>query len=116
MRKPLALIVEDEAFIVADLEASLKRAGFAVSAAPSCERAREILSFLKPDIAILDIILRDCDSDEIAEQLTFRQIPFLIYSGTDLDGRSEAFKAGKFVVKPADTSALVRLAVSLTAR
>ncbi|TPM29979.1 response regulator [Mesorhizobium sp. B2-3-4] len=116
MRKPLALIVEDEAFIVADLEASLKRAGFAVSAAASCERTREILSYLQPDIAILDIILRDCDSGEIAEQLALRQIPFLVYSGTDLDGRSEAFKAGKFVGKPANTSELVRLAVSLTAR
>lgn len=113
MKKPLALIVEDEAFIVADLESELVRAGFVVEAAPTCARTMQLLTLLEPDVAILDVILPDCDSGEIAEQLLARQIPFLVYSGTDLDDRNEAFKAGMFVSKPAAASRVVGLATSL---
>ncbi|CCV05677.1 putative two-component response regulator protein [Mesorhizobium metallidurans STM 2683] len=113
MRKPLALIVEDEAMIVIDLEASLKRAGFTVVAAPTCIRTQQILALVDPDIAILDVLLHDCETGEVAEEFVARQIPFLIYSGTDLEGRSDAFKCGTFVAKPTDASELVKLMLSM---
>lgn len=52
MRKPLALIFEDEPMIVVDIEASLKQAGFAVASEPSCVRARQILALVEPDVVI----------------------------------------------------------------
>lgn len=116
MRKPLALIVEDEAMVMIDLEAALKQAGFAVTAAPSCEKTRQILALVEPDVAILDVLLRDCESDTIAEELVAKEIPFIIYSGTDIEDRSPAFKKGTFVSKPAEVSKLVCLANTLVQR
>ncbi|RWQ21714.1 hypothetical protein [Mesorhizobium sp.] len=113
MRKPLALIFEVEPMIVVDIEASLKQAGFAVASEPSCVRARQILALVEPDVVILDVLLRDCVSSSVAEELVARNILFVIYSATDIEGRGEAFKAGTFVEKPADDSVLVALASSM---
>jgi DNA-binding response OmpR family regulator len=113
MRKPLALIFEDEPMIVIDIEASLREAGFAVASEPSCNRARQILALVEPDVVILDVLLQDCISCSVAEELVARNIPFVIYSATDIEGRGEAFKAGTFVAKPADESVLVALADSM---
>ncbi|RWM69181.1 MULTISPECIES: response regulator [Mesorhizobium] len=113
MRKPLALIVEDEPMIVVDIEASLKQAGFAVASEPSCVRARQILALVQPDVVILDVLLQDGVSSSVAEELVARNIPFVVYSATDIEDRGEAFKAGTFVEKPADDSVLVALASSM---
>ncbi|PBB52523.1 MULTISPECIES: response regulator [Mesorhizobium] len=115
MRKPLALIFEDEPIIVMSIESSLKAAGFAVASEPSCVRARQILALVQPDVVILDVLLRDCVSSSVAEELVARNIPFVIYSATDIEGRGEAFKAGTFVEKPADECVLAALASSLAA-
>ncbi|TIM59541.1 MAG: response regulator, partial [Mesorhizobium sp.] len=82
MRKPLALIVEDEPMIVIEIEASLKQAGFAVASEPSCVRARQILALVEPDVVILDVLLQDGVSSSVAEELVARNIPFVIYSAT----------------------------------
>jgi DNA-binding response OmpR family regulator len=113
MRKPLALIVEDEPMIVVDIEASLKQAGFAVASEQSCVRARRILALVEPDVVILDVLLQDGVSSSVAEELVARNIPFVVYSATDIEGRGEAFKAGTFVEKPADGSVLIALASSM---
>lgn len=105
MRKPLALIVEDEPFIVMGIESSLEAAGFAVVSEPTCARARQILALVEPDVVILDVLLRDCVSS-VAEELVARNIPFVIYSATDIEGRGEAFKAGTFAGKPEDECVL----------
>jgi DNA-binding response OmpR family regulator len=115
MRKPLVLIIEDEAFIVADLEASLVRAGFTVAAAPSCSRTQKILELVEPDVAILDVVLRDCESAEIARTLLARRIPFVVHTGVDERDLPEPFKVGAFVSKPADISKLVELASAMAA-
>ncbi|MGX9573855.1 hypothetical protein [Mesorhizobium sp. f-mel] len=69
MRKPLALIFEDEPMIVIDIETSLREAGFAVASEPSCNRARQILALVEPDVVILDVLLQDCISSSVAEEL-----------------------------------------------
>lgn len=86
MRKPLALIFEDEPMIVIDIEASLREAGFAVASEPSCNRARQILALVEPDVVILDVLLQDCISSSVAEELVARNIPFVTYSATDIEG------------------------------
>ncbi|WP_280136879.1 response regulator [Microvirga vignae] len=76
------MIVEDQALIGMSLEASLEEAGFAVEG-PFMSNA-QALSWLEsdaPDIALLDVMIRDGTSVEIARELKSRGIPFVIYSG-----------------------------------
>ena len=76
------MIVEDQALIGMSLEASLEEVGFAVEG-PFMSKA-QALSWLEtdaPDIALLDIMVKDGTSLEIARALKNRGIPFAVYSG-----------------------------------
>jgi DNA-binding response OmpR family regulator len=76
------MIVEDQALIGMSLEASLEEAGFMVEG-PFMSNA-QALSWLEsgvPDIALLDLMIKDGTSIEIARALKSRGIPFAIYSG-----------------------------------
>lgn len=76
------MIVEDQALIGMSLEASLEEAGFAVEG-PFMSNAQALrwLENDAPDIALLDIMIKDGTSIEIARELKSRGIPFAIYSG-----------------------------------
>jgi len=76
------MIVEDQALIGMSLEASLEEAGFAVEG-PFMSNAQALhwLENDAPDIALLDIMLKDGTSLEIARTLKSRGIPFVVYSG-----------------------------------
>jgi DNA-binding response OmpR family regulator len=76
------MIVEDQALIGMSLEASLEEAGFEV-AGPFMTNA-EALEWLErnvPDLAVLDIMIKDGTSLQVARELKSRGIPFAIYSG-----------------------------------
>ncbi|WP_414472491.1 response regulator [Microvirga sp. M2] len=76
------MIVEDQALIGMSLEAFLEDAGFRVEG-PFMSNA-QAMSWLEtetPDIALLDVMLKDGTSVEIARALKSRGIPFVIYSG-----------------------------------
>ncbi|SCY48036.1 response regulator [Microvirga guangxiensis] len=76
------MIVEDQALIGMSLEASLEEVGFAVEGPfMSCAQALDWLENDAPDIALLDIMLKDGTSLEIARTLKNRGIPFVVYSG-----------------------------------
>jgi two-component SAPR family response regulator len=82
MVPPRCMIVEDQALIGMSLEASLEEAGFVVEG-PFMSNA-QALSWLEndaPDIALLDVMIKDGTSVEIARALNSRGIPFVIYSG-----------------------------------
>jgi DNA-binding response OmpR family regulator len=66
------MIVEDQALIGMSLEASLEDAGFSVEG-PFMSNAQAL--------ALLDIMIKDGTSVEIARVLKSRGIPFVIYSG-----------------------------------
>ena len=56
-----ALIVEDEALIAFDLEATMSALGFDVcDLAPSGERARSLAMSDQPDIVLMDVCLDGC--------------------------------------------------------
>jgi len=76
------MIVEDQALIGMSLEASLEDAGFAVEG-PFMSKAQALrwLENDTPDIALLDIMIKDGTSVEIARALKSRGVPFAIYSG-----------------------------------
>jgi len=76
------MIVEDQALIGMSLEAFLEDAGFEVAGTfMSNAQAMQWLESDVPDVAILDIMLRDGTSLEIARALKARGVPFAVYSG-----------------------------------
>lgn len=76
------LIVENEPLIAMDVEAMLTALGAdLVYHAPTCGDALQWIDGNDPDIAILNLHLRDGPGTIVAEQLAARTIPFVIYSG-----------------------------------
>src|SRR5918998_1887406 len=85
---PLCLLIEDQALIGMALEASLEDAGFRV-AGPFMSNA-EALAWLEthtPDVALLDVLLKDGPCTAVARALRGRSVPFAIYSGLKPFGR-----------------------------
>ncbi len=82
MAQTRCMIVEDQALIGMSLEASLKEAGFQVAGVfMSNAQALQWLEGDAPDIAVLDIMIKDGTSLEIARALKRLGVPFAIYSG-----------------------------------
>lgn len=82
MTQTRCMIVEDQALIGLSLEASLEEAGFMVEGPfMSNVQALHWLESDAPDIALLDIMIKDGTSVEIARALKARGIPFIVYSG-----------------------------------
>jgi DNA-binding response OmpR family regulator len=76
------MIVEDQALIGMSLEASLEEAGFkVVGPFMTSAQAMEWLTSDAPELALLDIMLKDGTSLQIARELKSRGVPFAIYSG-----------------------------------
>ena len=102
MPSPLVLLVEDEALIARALSDDLETAGYRV--AGPFQRSRDTLAWLEqqtPDIAIIDIHLRDGSSDELASVLRDRGVPFVVFSGDRRDGHvADAFREARWLSKP----------------
>ena len=109
MRSPLVLLVEDEALIALALADDVETAGYQV--AGPFNRASDTLAWLEqhtPDIAIIDIHLRDGSSVDLAGVLRERGVPFIVFSGDKRDGRSpEAFEGARWLSKPVGTRQLL---------
>ena len=59
MTKANVLVVEDEFIVSKDIQSSLKKLGYhVVGAAPSGEKALELLEANQPDIVLMDIMLK----------------------------------------------------------
>ena len=104
------LIVEDQMLIALELEQILEDAGLNVVA--TLTSPRESLAFLSanelPDVAILDVNLGDDTSEQIAEFLTGRQVPFMFATGYgDGGGLAEIFAHIPVVRKPYSASAIL---------
>jgi len=82
MAQPCCMIVEDQVLIGMALEASLQDAGFdIVGPFLNNEQALQWLESDVPDIAVLDIMLKDGTSLQVARELKNRGVPFAVYSG-----------------------------------
>lgn len=82
MAQTRCMIVEDQALLGISLEAFLEDAGFAVAGVfMSNDQALQWLESDAPDVAILDIMIKDGASLEIARALKSRGVPFTVYSG-----------------------------------
>ncbi|MGV1873745.1 response regulator [Agrobacterium rosae] len=111
MSTPTILLLEDEPLIAIDVETTLvdMRAGCVKSIA-SCAEALEWLADNTPDVAVIDIFLRDGECVEVADILVDRNVPFVVHSA-----RSEAshdthrvFENGIWITKPAIPDDLAR--------
>jgi DNA-binding response OmpR family regulator len=112
------VILEDEALIALDIAGQLQNAGFAIAETLStCAAALEWLSVHTPDLAILDIQLRDGDCEEVAKTLYERKVPFVVHSGMlpDDDSHSSIFLQGKWVTKPSAPEDLTKAVRALLA-
>jgi DNA-binding response OmpR family regulator len=104
------MIVEDQALIGMSLEASLEEAGFRV-AGPfmSNAQALEWLENDTPDIAVLDIMIKDGTSLQIARALKSRGVPFAVYSGLPAkDDNPPELQNVPWLEKPVSRETLVR--------
>ena len=108
---PTALLLENEPLIAMDIELALQDAGFDVTSIMSSVEAGGWLESHSPDVAIVDIELRDGPCHLIVEMLAARGVPFLVHSA-DLPPMHEgtAFAKGTWLNKPTDSDEIARAA------
>ncbi|MVA37749.1 response regulator [Agrobacterium vitis] len=111
MRTPNILLLEDEALIAMDVEKILTdiNAGSVTNIA-SCADALKWLAFNTPDMAIIDIFLRDGECMELADILVERDVPFVVHSARRkvTHDSHRIFLKGIWVPKPAVPNDLAR--------
>jgi len=109
MLTPNILLLEDEALIALDVERTLADAQIGQSTSfASCAGALKWLETNTPDVAVVDIFLRDGECDEVAEILVARGVPLVIHSarrGAASDNH-RVFLSGTWICKPSDPSEL----------
>jgi DNA-binding response OmpR family regulator len=99
------LLVEDEPFILADIQHALENVGARVLPAGTVKDALALLASEPITASILDFKLQGGTADDLCHQLTERKIPFVIYSGyTNVEGECNKWE---IVSKPADPRELV---------
>jgi DNA-binding NtrC family response regulator len=105
------LVVEDEPFILLEIQRILEEAGAGVLTARSVREALTLLAKEQITASILDYRLQGGTADDLCHQLTARKIPFVIYSGyPNVEGEC---KRWEIVVKPADPQLLVTRVLSV---
>ncbi len=101
----IILLVEDEPFILADIQQALENVGARVLPATTVGKALTLLASEAVTASILDYKLQGGTADDLCHQLTERKIPFVIYSGyTNVEGECNKWD---IVSKPADPRELV---------
>lgn len=100
----LILIVEDEPLIACEIMQGFEDAGAKVIMARTLTDALRAVEDPDLSAAILDHGLGDGDSLTVCERMKQRDIPFVTFSGYDLD---EDGRGGVHVKKPASMSLLV---------
>jgi DNA-binding response OmpR family regulator len=99
------LLVEDEPFILMELQQALEEAGARVLATRSVQEALELLAIDTITASILDFKLQGGTADDLCHRLIELNVPFVIYSGyTNVEG---ACSKWDIVAKPADARLLV---------
>jgi CheY-like chemotaxis protein len=96
------LLLEDEPFIALDLEAMLEELGAtSVFSVDTRVDALQWLASNVPDFAIIDPRVNDGVCTDVVETLTAAQVPFVVYSGAEVDENdARAFSEGEWLSKP----------------
>ena len=84
MARPRVLIVEDEPHIVLSLEFLLQREGYETTAAADGEEGLALVSRLRPDVVLLDIMMPRRNGYEVCQAIKadpeLRRIPVIMLS------------------------------------
>lgn len=117
MLRPCCLIVEDQALIGLSLEAYLEENGYDV-AGPFLTNADGLrwLNNHTPELALLDVLLKDGPCLELARLLKRRGVPFAIYSGLKPEGAPPEFGEAPWLEKPVSRADLARVLAELAAQ
>ena len=115
MTGPCCMIVEDQALIGMSLEAYLEDAGFSIAGPfPSCADALRWLEHHTPQVAVLDVSLRDGTSLPIAQELKERNTPFAVYSGLPFTANlPDEFREVPWLEKPVPRAELTQVIARL---
>jgi DNA-binding response OmpR family regulator len=107
---PRCLVLEDEALIAMALEAAVEEAGFRI-AGPFMHNAAALawLEAHTPDLALLDVLLRDGPCTPVVRALRARNIPFAIYSGLKPANRDSDLAAVPWLEKPVARDELAKV-------
>lgn len=109
-RDCVVLLLEDEPLIAMDVEMTLGDAGFGVCTVVSCAEANAWLDRNRPDVAIIDIELRDGRCTGVVARLVAANIPFIVHSGDPSTMHAGTpFSNGIWLGKPSGSDALVTL-------
>ena len=112
---PLCLVAEDEALIAMGLAADCDDAGLEiVGPFASCAQALDWVEEHTPDIALLDVRLKDGPCTALARTLVQRGVPVVIYSGVLHHGETPPdLRDLPWIEKPVEGEDLLRALVRL---
>ncbi len=84
--RPVVLAVDENAHLLKRLEQSLAEAGVSALVAATAQEARDIAARLRPDLAIVDLVLPDGDGLSVALELQrmHPRLPIVMTTGTEL--------------------------------
>jgi CheY-like chemotaxis protein len=104
------LIVEDDPIIALDLEETVQKLGVKrARAASNVARALDLIAERVPDLALLDVGMRDGNSFAVAERLAMLKIPFAFVTGYGSPALPKAFADRPRLPKPCSTEELLRV-------
>ncbi|GGE44420.1 response regulator [Marinicauda pacifica] len=100
--EPLGILVaEDNPLIAMDVTVVVEECGCVViGPVRDTVDAARVLDDSRPDGALVDIHLQDGAAWSLVEELTTRNIPFILTSGSDRRTVPEAWAAAAFLAKP----------------
>jgi CheY-like chemotaxis protein len=109
------LLLEDEALIAVALQGDLEDAGYTVAGPfTTCAGAIEWLASNRPDLAILDTVLKDGSCKEVALKLNQQGVSYIVYSGHAEDlNTCLACEGMTWVEKPATAETLLKALAGL---
>jgi len=111
------LVIEDEPLVALQLANALEDAGAdVVGPTGTAKEALQLIATQPLDGALLDGNLHGSPVDEIAAQLTRRNVPFLFVSGYGKDGLPRAFGNAPVLGKPFSDAQLIEAVGRLTVR
>ncbi len=104
MKKPVALVVDDESNILRFVRANLRASGFEVASATTGAEALAAFETAKPNVIILDIMLPDIDGFEVCRRIReVSDVPIIMITARDdIQDAVEGLNAGAddYVTKP----------------
>ncbi len=80
--RPLVLLCEDEPIVAMDIQMMLEDAGYEIAGPYACVTdALDAINNINPDVALLDVRLRDGEVFPAAERLKQNGVPLIFHSG-----------------------------------